>query len=298
MEEDREKREVLYGRITPAVVLGNLRARVADGEVMFTSGEPTLNKNLPTYIRWARQLGYRRIGLTTNARRLSYEPYARRLLDEGLNLIVVSIHGPDARCHDGQTRTPGSFAQTLEGLRVLARLKQAYSFRIHTSTVVGKRNYRRFADMYALLASLSVDEIVFNVMQPLGRAERLVTTLVARYSDIVREFGTFLSTVSSSGPALYLVDLPLCTTEGLPAPVRGYVESATFHEPTKDGTLRLQATRQCKEEKNRVKRPECDTCRYGRECLGVWRAYVEVYGWDEFVPVRMPTSPPRSANEP
>jgi cyclic pyranopterin phosphate synthase len=288
MEDDREKRLVLYGRITPQVVLDTLKAHAADGEVMFTSGEPTLNKNLPIYVRWARQLRYRSIGLTTNARRLAYEPYARELLAEGLNLVVVSIHGPDAKEHDGQTRTPGSFVQTTAGLATLGRLKREFGFRIHSSTVVGKRNYQRLGELYALLSPHGVDEYVFNVMQPLGRAGALVRQLVARYSDIVDEFLSFLASVPEPRPAIYLVDLPLCTTEALPARVRGYVELAKFEEPGKDGVIRLQATRETKEEKNRVKRDECARCCYAGVCLGVWRTYADEYGWDEFVPVTTP----------
>ncbi|MBI5477713.1 MAG: radical SAM protein [Deltaproteobacteria bacterium] len=295
MEDDRVKRMQLHARITPRRVLDSLRAHAADGDVMFTSGEPTLNPNLPVYVRWARQLGYRTIGLTTNARRLGYEPYTRELLGEGLNLVVVSIHGPDARCHDGQTRTPRSFEQTMAGLATLARLKGEGSFRVQTSTVVGQRNCRRLAELYRLLEPHRIDEYVFNVMQPLGRAGKLVEQLVARYRDIAAEFRRFLDTVPAPRPAIYLVDLPLCTTEGLPAEVRGYVELAKFDEPGKDGVVRLQATRVTKEEKNRVKRAECDRCSYSRACLGVWRTYLDAYGWDEFVPV---TSAPASGRRP
>jgi cyclic pyranopterin phosphate synthase len=293
MEDDRVKRAQLHARITPRRVLDSLRAHAADGDVMFTSGEPTLNPKLSTYVKWARQLGYRTIGLTTNARRLGYEPYARELLTAGLNLVVVSIHGPDARAHDGQTRTPGSFDQTMAGLATLARLKGEFACRVQTSTVVGQRNYRRLAEMYRLLLPHDVDEYVFNVMQPLGRAGALVKQLVARYRDIVDEFRRFLEAVPEPRPAIYLVDLPLCTTEGLPPEVRGYVELAKFDEPGKDGVVRLQATRDSKEKKNRVKRPECRRCGYTRSCLGVWRTYLDQYGWDEFVPVTAAPVPGR-----
>jgi hypothetical protein len=285
MEEDRLERRELYQRITPQQVLDSLKEHAAWAEVMFTSGEPTLNKNLAVYMRWARQLGYRVIGLTSNARRLGYEPYARELLREGLNLVVVSIHGPTARIHDGQTRTPGSFAQTIAGLETLDRLKREFRLQIHSSTVVGQRNYRYFGEMLQLLQQHGVDEFVFNVMQPLGRAGKLVDTLVARYTDIVAEFRTFLATVPAPLPAIYLVDLPPCTTEGLPGKVRGYVELATFHEPGADGEMHLLATRETKEQANRVKRADCDRCCYSRGCLGVWRTYADQFGWDEFVPV-------------
>ena len=285
MEHHGAQRSRRYASITPARVLRELREHAAGGEVMFTSGEPSLNRNLPTYVRWARQLGYRQIGLTTNARRLSYEPYARELLDAGLNLVVVSVHGPDARCHDGQTRTPGSFRQTLGGLETLGRLKSEYQLVIHTSTVVGQRNYRRFLETYHLFQPRSVDQVVFNVMQPLGRAARNLARLVARYSDIITEFAGFLAAVGQPRPPVFLVDLPPCTTEGLPDEVRGYVELSFFSQYSREGRRSRRESRVVKEEKNRAKRDECGRCAYDDQCLGVWRNYVAVYGWDEFKPV-------------
>jgi MoaA/NifB/PqqE/SkfB family radical SAM enzyme len=286
MEDDRDGRERRYARITPERVLEDLRAHVAGGDVMFTSGEPTLNKNLPIYFRWARQLGYRTIGLTTNARRLGYEPYARQLVAEGLNLVVVSIHGHDAKLHDGQTRTPGSFAQTCAGLETLARIKAELPVRVHTSTVVGRRNYRHFGDIYRMLTPYAIDEYVFNVMQPLGRGSKLRGQLVARYRDIVASFQEFLDAVGRTRAPVYLVDLPPCTTESLPDAVRGYVELAKFHEYQLDGQAKLRASRETKEVKNRGKRAECAACDYDPVCLGAWRNYTEVYGWDELIPVK------------
>lgn len=272
--------------VTPERVAELLRTNVAQGEVMLTSGEPTLNPNITAYLGWARELGYRRIGLTTNGRRLGYERYARSLLEAGLNHVVVSIHGPDARCHDAQTRTPGSFAQTLAGLEVLARLKHEYRFTVHTSTVVGVRNYRRLLELHRLLRAFSLDQCVFNVMQPLGRAAGHVRALVARYADVVHEFNRLLQIVGDPRPPVFLVDLPPCTTDALPPAVRGYVEFAFFTEFDCDGSPLERATRVHKEQENRTKRAECARCAYDAGCLGVWRAYVEAFGWEEFVPSR------------
>ena len=285
MEDDRADRERRHELITPERVLQLLRAHAHGGEVMFTSGEPTLNPNLPTFVRWARQLGYREIGLTTNARRLGYEPYTRRLLQEGLNRVVVSIHGPDARSHDGQTRAPGSLRETVAALELLARLKREHRCALHTSTVVGQRNYRRLGDMYELLRRFDVDQYVFNVMQPLGRGERLLRQLVARYRDVAAAFAQFLAQVGEPLPPVFLVDLPRCTTEGLPDAVRGYVEFAYFTEYEPDGRPRPRASKVHKEAENRAKRADCQRCAYDASCTGVWRNYVETFGWEEFVPV-------------
>jgi cyclic pyranopterin phosphate synthase len=262
-----------------------LAAHAGADEVMFASGEPTLNPAFPTFVRWARELGYRRIGLTTNARRLGYEEYARRLLESGLNHLVVSVHGPDARTHDAQTRTRGSFDQTLAALRTLARLRGAHRFSLHSSTVVGRRNHLRLGEIHGLLAPFAFDEYVFNVMQPLGRAEPIVELLMARYADVAAAFARFLESLPAPRPRTYLVDLPLCTTERLPPEVRGYVEAAFFTAYRADGEAELRRTREHKEAANREKRSACATCRYDAACLGVWRAYLRVHGWDEFVPV-------------
>ncbi|MBI5479265.1 MAG: hypothetical protein HY906_10435 [Deltaproteobacteria bacterium] len=85
---------------------------------------------------------------------------------------------------------------------------------------------------------------------------------------------------------MFLVDLPLCTTDALPAPVRGYVEFAFFTEFDSLGAPLERATRVHKEVKNRVKRDDCRRCAYDAGCLGVWSAYVDAFGWDEFVPSR------------
>ncbi len=278
-------------RMNREQVRAELEAHAGEAEVMFASGEPTLNRDLPEYLRWARELGYRRIGLTTNARRLGYEAYARRLFDSGLNHIVVSLHGADARGHVGQTRAPGSFEQTIAGLEVLARLKPACRFTLHTSTVVGTRNVDALPDIHRLLSQFAPEQMVFNAMQPLGRASAAAKLLVAPYADVVRAFSHLLQIAGAGGPQLYLVDVPLCATESLPAAARGWVEGAVFTSFEDSGRATLRRTRVHKELANRAKREACSACRYVPECLGVWRGYLEVHGWEGLEPVAPPAIP-------
>jgi len=285
MEADANGARPVPVLASPERVRELLSSRAERDEVMFTYGEPTLSESLPSYLGWARDLGYRRIGVTTNARRLGYEPYAQRLIRAGMNHVVVSIHGPDARCHDGQTRCPGSFAQTLAGLEVLAQLKRQHPLSIHTSTVVCRRNFERLGELHDLLRRFGVDQCVLNVMQPLGRGETFAGQLLVRYGDIVAELGRLLSAVGRPSPPVFLVDLPLCTTESLPGEIRGWVEFAVFTEYARDGQPQPRATRLNKEEPNRTKREECRRCRYDDACLGVWRNYVRSFGWQEFEPV-------------
>ncbi len=85
---------------------------------------------------------------------------------------------------------------------------------------------------------------------------------------------------------MFLVDVPPCATEGLPAAVRGWVETAAFTEFGREGVPVERQTRVEKEQATREKRPECASCVHDPACLGVWRSYLEAYGWDGLPPVR------------
>ena len=172
MEDDREDRFERLVRQTDEDVRRMMQNKNAR-EVMFTSGEPTLHEHLAEYIRMAREMGFQIVGLITNGRRFSYRPYARSLLEAGLNHVLVSIHGPNAKVHDALTRTRGAFGQTLKGLASLASLKDEFdSLKIHTSYVVNRRNYRLFREFYDVMHPFKVDQHVFNVMMPEGRGGR------------------------------------------------------------------------------------------------------------------------------
>lgn len=317
MEEDREARaRRLTAQTAEDVRRMMTAANPRGGEVMFTSGEPTLHPSLPEYVAMARDLGFATVGLITNGRRLSYRPYARSLLEAGLNHVLVSIHGPDARTHDALTRTKGAFVQALAGLANLKLLRREFpGLKVHTSYVVNRRNYTMFRAFYDAMAPFGVDQHVFNVVMPDGRAARLFDALVPRYSDVTRAFDAFVRGLPPAGVAkVFLLDVPYCVTECLPDRVRGYVEryyhfeqdgTTGFSRSPDDrrdlpadrdlyapaalegeGTAYAMVSKSLHDAMARLKRPECATCGFDRYCRGVFRNYVEHYGWDEFAPVR------------
>lgn len=315
MEDDRQGR---YQRLV-AQTAGDVRRMLTREpgirEVMFTSGEPTLHECLPDYVRMARDLGYEVIGLITNGRRLAYRPYLETLLEAGLNHVLVSIHGPDARTHDALVRTRGAFAQALRGLANLAVLKGRYPrLKVHTHCVLNRRNARKVGPYLDAMRPFHVDQHVFSVMMPEGRGARLMDTLMPRYSDVAAEFERVLATRSADEVArVFLLDIPYCTTTRLPDSVRGYVERYFHFEPdgsvhfdqvrdglardlAEDGLLEPSAlegdrthyakvSKAAHDEAVRLKREECRACGFEGMCRGVFRLYVERFGWDEFQPV-------------
>lgn len=88
----------------------------------FGGGEPTLRDDLLALVRRARDLGYERVVIQTNAARLSYATYAKALLAAGATEIRVNAKSARAEVHDRLSRVPGTHAllvQAIEHLRGL-----------------------------------------------------------------------------------------------------------------------------------------------------------------------------------
>ncbi|HEY3499856.1 MAG TPA: radical SAM protein HxsC4 [Polyangiaceae bacterium] len=303
MEEDRDARYHTNSATTDDVVRWILDKNRGCEEVCFTSGEPTTNPRLPVWVKWAKEHGVRRISVMTNGRALSYDRYTKGLAAAGMNRFYISIHGHEKRLHEGLTRTPDSFEQTVGGLDSVTRLKP-YGIELHTSTVITKRNLPHMTEIYRFLRSHGVDQVVFNVMQANGRANTFFDQIFPTYTEIAATAKSFLDEqLQRENPVMaFLVDIPLCTTTALPDFNRGYVESYTHYEPPAavhdvladevmeerrtgpEGGL-VQLRRSDLDDSQRSKRPECKQCRYDSVCEGVWGNYSRRYGWDEFVPV-------------
>jgi len=301
MEEDREGRYVTNSATTDDVVQKILAENGGCEEVCFTSGEPTTRPELPEFVAWSRALGYRRVSVMTNGRRLSQLPYAAALAKAGMNRFYVSIHGHTKKLHEGLTRTPDSFEQTVAGLDSVARLKR-FGVELHTSTVLTDRNLPHLTDIYRFLRAHGVDQVVFNVMQANGRADTFFEQIFPSYTETADAFRRFLADVGETRPMAFLVDIPLCVTEGVPDFNRGFVERHAHYDLAEraildgvetqsravetDGRRLVVLTREDLDQAARSKRDECRACRYDRQCEGVWKNYLKRRGWDEFTPVR------------
>jgi MoaA/NifB/PqqE/SkfB family radical SAM enzyme len=299
MEEDRDGRYVNNSAMTAERVRWMLEQHRGAEEVCFTSGEPTTRQDLPDLVRMAREMGYRRISMMTNGRRLGHLPYAAGLVKLGMTRFYVSIHGHTEKLHEGLTRTPGSFEQTVAGLDGVTKLKR-FGVELHTSTVLTKRNLPHLLDIYRFLRGHGVDQVVFNVMQANGRADTHFDQIFPTYAETAERFRAFLAECGEARPMAFLVDIPLCVTEGIPDFNRGFVEKYTHYDLASEARLEAVAKREEEggrgkglvlvsrsdlDDEWRDKRAECASCKYDGQCEGVWRNYLKRNGWGEMTPV-------------
>lgn len=202
-------------------------------EILFTSGEPTLCPDLPRFVSWAKERGFSRIGIITNGRRFAYERFLEDLVGRGLNRITISIHGHNAKLHDGLTRTPGSFRQTRAGLANCTRLAKTQNLQVHTSTVLNRRNLPHLDSIHAMLRVMQVHETVFNVMMAKGRGAEHFDALMPRYTDVIRAFQDLCEHLDEDSiRRLRVVDMPPCLLRLLPERIGGASEEFDQFEPT------------------------------------------------------------------
>ena len=85
--------------------------------IIFTGREPTLYPRLIDLIKIARKTGYKAIQIKSNGRMFYYFDFAEKMVETGLTELVIPIYSSQAKIHDRITRIPGSFLQTIEGIK-------------------------------------------------------------------------------------------------------------------------------------------------------------------------------------
>jgi radical SAM protein with 4Fe4S-binding SPASM domain len=131
----------------------------------FTGGEPLLRTDLEEMIRMARRTGLQ-VNLITNGT-LADRRRAHSLCKAGLRTAQVSVESPDAETHDLLTARPGSFQETLRGIRCL----QAAGISVQTNTTMTAVNSPDARRMPAFLKSLGVSRFAMNLYLPVGAAD-------------------------------------------------------------------------------------------------------------------------------
>jgi MoaA/NifB/PqqE/SkfB family radical SAM enzyme len=251
------------------------RLRAELDSVVFTGGEPTLNPLLPELVRAARRLGYRQIGLITNARALNDGRLAEALLAAGLGRVTVSIHGADAATHDAIVRRRGAFAQAVSGVQNLIALRGRYPFVLDVNCTLVRANLGSIRAIRDHALKLGAASVNFNVVEPRGNADDLFDSVVPSYGEVMAaadrsglDFGEETQSLSR---------VPLCA---------GGVEwvQETFHLAGHEHTDVYDPT------DGKWKGPLCAECAVADGCDGLWQRYVEGYGHAELVPLVDPAT--------
>jgi len=249
-------------------VLSGANSKLA---IVFTGGEPTLNPHLPDYIKMVSDAGVGSVELQTNALKLADAEYARLLVQNGLALALISLHGHTPELSYKITRTPDAFIKTVAGAKNLANFGAIVTFNF----VMNKENYSAIPSYLEFIGSnFPQSPVILSIIGP-KLALHLYRNALPRLSEQApyviegkKMFGEKLVVFNSTCgmPPCVLADgIELFIEELIPV--------------TLDDDLRRMFH----------KKTICASCAANYFCFGFWHNYVEVYGDDEMNPI--PDSP-------
>lgn len=273
-------KRLLYGERNSKEIKSNLKeAKKECDEVVFTGGEPTVKKDFLDLLIFAKELGYKNIQIQSNGRMFCYEKFCDQLIQAGANEFSPALHGHTATLHDYLTNSPGSFEQTVKGIK---NLKGRGAF-VLTNSVITKPNFRNLPDLAQLLCHLKVDQYQFAFVHAIGKAKENFENIVPRKSligpyvkkglEIGISFG--ISVMTEAIPYCFMKDYEKYIAEKVIPSTKIYDSAGIIEDFTK--------TRQTE---GKLKGEKCSQCFYYDVCEGPWKEYPEFFGWDEFIPVQ------------
>jgi MoaA/NifB/PqqE/SkfB family radical SAM enzyme len=253
-------------------------ARKKADALVLTGGEPTMHRHLPQLVRRARDMGFRVVQIQTNGRLLSYPHMLQGLIAAGATEFSPSLHGSTAELHDGLTRAPGSWQQSMKGIRAVA----AAGKRLITNSVITQSNVHDLPNLVGLLGSLGVRQAQLAFVHPVGTALERFDEVVPRLPEVAR--------VLFEARAVALDHQMLLATEAIPfCFLRGLEELCVEVRIPQTTVLDLDGApgdySRWRTAEGKSHGAPCEVCVERTRCEGPWREYPERHGWEEFKPV-------------
>lgn len=121
--------------------------------VRFTGGEPLLHEGLVSYLKLFKSVGMK-TSIITNGFLLPTR--LDKLLESGLDQVILSIDASRAKLHDKLRNLPGAFNNATDSIRKIKTLQNNIIVRVNT--VVSPYNFNDLENILEMLVSLKVDQ--------------------------------------------------------------------------------------------------------------------------------------------
>jgi len=138
--------------------------------IYFIGGEPFLRKDLLDIVTYGKHKGM--TCMTVSNGYLIREDLADRIVHSGLDVLAVSIDGPDRETHDRIRGVEGVFDHAVQAIRRINQRKKELNAdlpMIAIACTVSSNNFRNLPDMVDLAKDLDVQQLRFQYISVIGR---------------------------------------------------------------------------------------------------------------------------------
>ncbi|OGR45462.1 MAG: hypothetical protein A2X35_08090 [Elusimicrobia bacterium GWA2_61_42] len=282
---DADKR-ALPEKSTAVLLKEVLRARNKGARVLeIIGGEATVRPDFNRVVAAAKKLGIPQVTCATNGRVFADLEAARKIVASGIDALIFSVHGPDARIHDALTRAPGSFAQLKKGLKNLRALGFT---RVSGNTTVVKQNMAALPRLAGFYIKHGINNVEYIFVDPnYGGAKNDFKTLVPRISAAAPYMRRALALGRRAGMDQWKARyVPLCHFKDCLGQISETNERELFLTEHWAPDFTNRDAIGSRAVVGRRKTQRCVGCGLAGQCEGIWVEYLKNYGDAELKAVK------------
>jgi len=241
---------------------------------VFTGGEPTMLKELPELMRFAKDNGAKQIILQTNGVLLADQKRVEELIKCGLDQVFLALHSDKKHIAEEITALNGSFDKTIQALENFLQT----DCEVVIDHVLSKSNVEyveSFADLMIELQNKYQRQIAVNfaVGQPMGKYIKTFLEHTPTITQLRKYLLPAMNKLMASAVELKGFSTacgpPICALDGNPE-LLDNLEKVPGDEWKKDF----------------VKPQACLECTMYDFCWGIRKIYAEHFGTEEIRPVK------------
>ena len=245
----------------------------------FTGGEPTIRKDIFELVRYAKSLGFRTVRIQTNGRMFSYKEFTKKMVDAGANYFKFTILSHTSEIHDELTRSPGSFEQSIQGIKNV----KSFNRPIEVNILINKINYKFLPQIVNFLLGLGVHKFSFGYINYIGNAWIYKDELAVSYTDVIPYLKEAIEIVKDFDlDKVIVIYIPYCFMQGYEICIKPDVNPFNTEIGGPDFVVSLDDN----VKKEKIKLPQCRECMYENICNGVREDYIKIFGTNEIAPVK------------
>jgi SynChlorMet cassette radical SAM/SPASM protein ScmF len=171
--------------------------------VKLTGGEPTLHPQFREIVEIIHEQGIEII-LETNGTLVDAD-LAQFLMQQQVGFISVSLDGATAETHEALRLVPGSFDQAVSGIKFLVEA----GFRPQLICTLNRGNITEIEQIMDLAEELGCGSVKFNVLQKIGRGEKLSMEAGLAVSEVIRWHEYVNNQIPTNGIVKLYFDIPM-----------------------------------------------------------------------------------------
>lgn len=284
------KRDYIHDKDTNQIKKEIARAR-SDGSTYLEiiGGETSMRPDIFELISFARDIGFKTIMMATNGRMYSYKNFTYRILKSGLNSLVFSIHGHNAKLHDELTQVPGSFNQLIQGYKNIKTISKELNIPISlgSNTCITKQNYEYLPQIGQYIHKLGINNSEFIFIDPNQiSSSKLFNSLVPKISKAAPYIHKCLDIKKKNKLSHWHVRyVPLCYFKDYQDQISEIMEDKIFHTEHIAPDFYNPNASEGRKNVGRIKTDKCNRCELFNQCEGIWNKYNQYYGDKELKPI-------------